>query len=72
MKNWIEVHAFTEGNPVLVNLDNVTCVVEDKCESGAWIFVARENDDEGVNIHSRESYTEVKDLIIAKGGVLHG
>lgn len=64
MKGWIEVHGYTEGCPILVNIANVTAVTND-----GWIYVVRENaimgDDmmDGQNIHVRETYEEIKTLI---------
>lgn len=65
MKGWIEVHGYTEGCPILVNIANVTAVTDD-----GWIYVVRENaivDDgimDGQNIHVRENYEEIKALIL--------
>lgn len=63
MKGWIEVHGNREGNPILVNLANVTSITDD-----GWIYVVKENPrvdsmmDEN-NIHVRETYEEIKTLI---------
>lgn len=63
MRGWIEVHGFTDGNRIFVNLANVTSITDD-----GWIYVVKENTivdnmEDDSNIHVRESYEEIKALI---------
>lgn len=68
MHGWIELHTFMDGNPILINLANVTCIMDH------YVFVVKENDllleeDEtepakyGDNLTVRETYEEIKALI---------
>lgn len=38
MKGWIEVHGNCKGDPILVNLANVTCITDD-----GWIYVVKKS-----------------------------
>lgn len=70
MKGWIELHTFYSGRSILINIANITCVVDH------YVFVVKENnlvyedEDETESVtyndnpHVRETYEEIKALIL--------